>query len=344
MVSPTDPPITARAVEDFTSTAFDDPSQANDFFHNHSCGNTPEVSNLPYERFKHYEDLLSGMRRLDPIKYSRMHKGTPLFFLAWLAFDLRNFEKALYFLDAAISEDILRANDRTDLSVDQRTQGWINLPGAQFIKLMRGTVADRTVKKLREVLEGEFRRFSEASGQQSISTDEWVEKVVEPLLIGQSGRTLLCAFYVFLYEYRDRLKEIQLRTGAQSGGANHPLLNHLFLGGLVFESLLKRFYDRATTLDQIFNDNPHRRAFRADFGITEERSLNVGIRNLSTIEGIASTSGMVAAFETTAQLRNATGHNLERDNIFDQPALYTALFSQVMAAILYVVSVKFIRA
>ncbi len=30
-----------------------------------------------------------GLRRADQVKYERMHKGTPFYFMSWLAFDLR---------------------------------------------------------------------------------------------------------------------------------------------------------------------------------------------------------------------------------------------------------------
>jgi hypothetical protein len=32
----------------------------------------------------------------DVDKYRKMHKGTPFGFLSWLAFDMRNYEKAMF--------------------------------------------------------------------------------------------------------------------------------------------------------------------------------------------------------------------------------------------------------
>lgn len=289
----------------------------------------------------HYEGLLLGLERIDPIKYARMHKGTPLFFLAWLLFDIRSFEKALYFLDAAIADDVLRALEKPNISEEQRIQEWINLPGARFLKLDLEVIARRTVFKLRSILEQQFARFEGSSGLPRIYIDAWVTRFVEPLLRAERGRSVLSAFYVFLFEYEKRIREIKLRTGAQAGGSNHPFLNHLFLGGLVFESVLKLSYPRPASLEQMFNGN-HAPRFRERFGIPVDVRIEVGINNLASFNNVAAGGGIVAAFQTTAQLRNATGHNLERDNIFNNTGVYETLFGQVVNAILYSVHVLYV--
>ena len=80
-----------------------DHAKANRFLETYTIGNDTEVVDRPFERFKHYEELMHGLRSLDVRKYEEMHKGTPFFFMAWLSFDMRNFERALFYLDTAIS-------------------------------------------------------------------------------------------------------------------------------------------------------------------------------------------------------------------------------------------------
>ena len=61
------------------------------------------------------------MKMRESIK--KIHKGTPCFFLGWTAFDLKNYETAVFFVDAAISENIRYKKD------------WSIFPSGKFITL-----------------------------------------------------------------------------------------------------------------------------------------------------------------------------------------------------------------
>jgi hypothetical protein len=311
------------AIAEFLRIPVDD---ADKYFSRWGVGNLRDFPDRPFERFRFYEELLRRIRLADPQKYQQAHKGTPFFFLAWLSFDMRNFEKALFFLDAAISEDV--RNHPT----------WEDAPGARFLKLKPGTAAFRTTRELRDILTAQLDRFNGISGRRAITIDDWVLRFAEPFMVTPQGRTILCAFYVFVYESTDRLAELELREGVADGSI-HPVLSHLFRGGLIFESLLKRFY-RGSNLGKLFRSP----ALKPDFGIppTAHLSASVGGRNpLAAIRTAVGGQDIVTAFNTAAKLRNTTGHDLDRDNVFTQPAAYTDLFHQVMNSILYVVAVKY---
>lgn len=110
-------------------------------------------SDRPFERFSDYEELLRRLMMADPAKYQRMHKGTPFYSMSWLAFDLRNYEKALFFLDASISEDV-----RKD------PEGWRENPGARSLRLdLEGQAALRAIGAVRSVLQAELTRFNAIS-------------------------------------------------------------------------------------------------------------------------------------------------------------------------------------
>lgn len=302
-----------------------DHAKANRFLETYTIGNDTEVVDRPFERFKHYEELMHGLRSLDVRKYEEMHKGTPFFFMAWLSFDMRNFERALFYLDTAISEDVRNSTE------------WRTLPGADFLKLGLRNVARRTVEELRNILQLQMQRFNELSGRKAVTLADWAQNFVEPMMETPERRTILCSLYVFLYEFQDRFQELELRTGAVKG-SNHPFLSHLFHGGLIFESLLKQWY-RGNTLGQLFG------RLRSDFGIPRQTPLptTANVTNpLAAIYAAVVGNDIVTAFTTTAKLRNTTGHNLDRDNIFDQPSRYADLFHQVVNAIFYVISVKYV--
>jgi hypothetical protein len=67
------------------------------------------------------------LREADAVKYRQIHKGIPFYFMSWLAFDLRNYEKALFYIDAGISEDV-RKNPK----------GWQENPGHDSCSSIKG--------------------------------------------------------------------------------------------------------------------------------------------------------------------------------------------------------------
>jgi hypothetical protein len=89
------PPLVELALQHFDHLEL---AQGDIFFSTFGPGNIINATNKPHERFNDYEELLRLLRQRNQQKYEQIHKGTPFFFLSWLAFDLRNFEKALYYL------------------------------------------------------------------------------------------------------------------------------------------------------------------------------------------------------------------------------------------------------
>jgi hypothetical protein len=204
--------------------------QEDSFFSTFGPGNLLQATDRPFERFRDYEDLLQMLQRRNPQKYERIHKGTPFFFLARTAFDIRNYEKTLYYLDAAISEDVRNfGND------------WINRPGALLLRLTtRPHVAERVIRQIRQLLSDQISRFNGISSLAPIRIDLFIDEFVVRLMQTSSTRTIISAFYVFLFEATERLTELRLRS--TQGSSLGPVIAHLFSGGLIFESLLKYLY------------------------------------------------------------------------------------------------------
>ncbi len=92
-------------------------------------GNVPEGKHLPYDRFELYETRLKLLVEKFPEKFRRCHKGTPYYFLAWTAFDFRDYERAVFYMDAAISEDIKASTSSPT--------GWHKTPAAKFMFLRK---------------------------------------------------------------------------------------------------------------------------------------------------------------------------------------------------------------
>lgn len=318
----------ARTV--FENLIITGPESGDAFFETFGPGNMIYFLDKPYERFSDYEELLSILQQDNPGKFESIHKGTPFYFLSWTAFDLGNYEKALFYIDAAISEDIrIAPND------------WLDKPGSAFLTLKTPDiqVARRTIENTHKLLQQELNRFNAISKLPPFDVESFVNRFVRVLVLEQdvTRRTIVSAFYVFLLEFYDRYSELLLRS--TRGGSIQPFIIHLFKGGLVFESLLKHLYptmDDGTpcrTLGNIFKTT----SFQNDFNITVQTSSNSLQDIVNGIQG----DSIESAFTTTSKLRNTTGHNLVWDDIFNNPNHFKALFIQEMNAMLYIISVKF---
>lgn len=299
------------------------------FFSTFGPGNLLHATDRPFERFRDYEDLLQLLQSRNPQKYEQVHKGTPFFFLAWLAFDLRNYEKTLYYLDAAISEDVRNAGGN-----------WANLPGALFLMLTTGPhVAERVIRQIRQLLSVQIDRFNSISGLAPLNIDLFIDRFVVRLMQTTPTRTVISALYVFLLEATERL--IELRLKSTQGSSLGPVIAHLFSGGLIFESLLKYLYptknngDLVKILGHVFQTN----AFISDFGTGMQTSAD----SLQDILDAATDNSLLTAFCTASKLRNTTGHNLVWDNIFHSTSNYEILVEQSLNALLYLIEKKFIR-
>ena len=308
-----------------------DVKDADNFFSSFGPGNLIDAKDRPHERFEDYEDLLKSLQDRDKQKYEKIHKGTPFFFLSWLAFDLRNYEKALYYLDASISEDVKNAGN-----------GWINLPSAKFLELTtdEGHVAKRTIKEIRDILKCKLCSFNKISLLSPISIGDFVNKFVKQLMMDSSYRTIITSFYVFLLEYKERLMELRLKS--DKGSSMDPIISHLFSGGLIFESLLKKFYPNkddgcsVKSLGDFLKNSKFRKEFVNRFKTTA--------KSLEDILNEIKDNSLETAFSTTAKIRNTAGHNLVWDNnIFNKIGNYERFIDQIVNALLFVIEKKFIR-
>ncbi|HEV2173651.1 MAG TPA: hypothetical protein VGR71_08795, partial [Nitrospira sp.] len=212
-----------------------DAGAADLFFREYGVGNTLQEPDKAYERFTYYRDLLTRLREADENKFKAIHKGTPLYFLSWLAFDLHQYEAALQYIDAAIEED-KRTSPNT----------WPGLPGPQLILLnATGGAAERTVAGLATRVAKELDRFS-TDHRVQIRLNEFLARFAWSLLTN-GGSAIVAGFYAFLLEFDDRLIEVELRSDPQRG-SYQPLFVHLFKGGLLLETLLKYAFPHLSAL------------------------------------------------------------------------------------------------
>lgn len=308
------------------------------YFETFGVPNTIEIFNAPYERFICYELFMQKLKEENADKFSLIHKGTPYYFLAWTAFELRNFSKAVFYMDLALGEDIRKstASDATKEALDN--------PGGNLWKIVPEGPAARVINQLKQLMEETLQDFKTRTTEE-IKLDKFTSKfVVKSIVRDVKNRSLISSLYSYIAEANDLYETLKIRS--QNSSSIEPLLNSLFNGGLIFESLLKLLADekswtisgrKPSTLgkfDQITD-------FRTFFGLSAGDFVT-SAADLSAILLNATDNTLKTSFSVTAQLRNTAGHDLRRDDIFHNPDDYKLLIEKELNAIYFVIKKAFL--
>lgn len=296
------------------------------FFGKYGVGNTLFDVNRPLERMEAYESLLDILIQIDEDQFNKIHKGTPYYFFAWTSLQLRDYSKALFYMDAAVSEDI---NVLSPKSVRPST------PALAFFLLCTTT---EEVKKpngykmihqpLLNSLNETLKEYNKRSGCELDIEDIKNKFVLELLNPGSKQRTLLTALYTFLLEYPEKLKQIKLR--GETGGSIQPFINHLFDGARLLESLLKVTDGELDTLGERID------SLAPDLKLNIKVVFNGGKKKLSNaIEKyteLKDRSFQDRNFACAFIIRNTTGHSLLWDdciNVMTYNLLYNSLVNSI---------------
>jgi hypothetical protein len=316
-----------QAVRDFRARDLRDPAVGNRFFERWGVGNRPDRPDAPFERFEYYRQLLIRLKMTDPLKFQQIHKGTPYFFLAWTAFDLGDYDRALFFLDAAVAEDM-----RID------PNGWRNAPACQTLRLEMPPrhVAGRHIPELRNRIENQVRRFrgvAEPGHNLLADTDALVTRFVDHVLAAGDPRVrnVVSALYVWVFQFEDLYARLVLRGDLTSSLL--PIAFHLLSGGVIFETILQLHFP-GNTLERVFSSKRFSNAFpgvRPTVGAVSWQATRNSMRDQT----------LQTAFSVTGKLRNLLAHSLTRVDGLGGPEEYRAYFEQEVNSVLYLVSVVY---
>ena len=317
---------------DFKGLDVSDPNACDKFFEKYGVGNDVIAPTQSLDRYNHYRSLLFTLQQADERKYTQMHKGTPLYFLGWIAFDLKNYSAAISFMTAALAED-------EEKSAGEPFDTWIQNPAGKNMLLdSSGTSAARIVDELKEVVVGSVELFNTADESCSLSVENLVAGFIRPMLKDKKYE-LVASLYAWLLEYRENYKNLQIISGAVP---LEPVIIHLFKGALICETILKHYYTEnmdsgrkagqpVKTLGEFMYSSGFTSAFP---GVTLSGETN----SLQEIADRATDNTFQTTMSNTAKIRNTTGHKLLWDNPFSDPENYKKLFEQELFAIFHVVN------
>ncbi len=280
----------------------------------------------PQESLNGYEDLLAQIKRVAPGRYSTIHKGTPFYLIGWLAYEMGNFEKGVFYMDAALSEDS-----------KNNPSGWMDCPAAAFIFLNHqhpNAAANGITFQARHEIEFHLTRFSSESGL-NLDIGSLGDKFFKLHATDPAHRSIITSLLTFLLEGRDLQLQMSLRS--RHGGSLEPFLTHLFKGGLIFESLLKRRYGAVASGDTLGAYLNVAKA-QTDLGLSVKvykgkykfEQLPILLKKWEKEDFQERATAIAYA------VRNTTGHDLGWQDIFTED-IYKKLFDGIVDAIFWVI-------
>jgi hypothetical protein len=275
--------------------------------------------------------LLERCHRLSHQDYTQIHKGTPFYWIATAAFLVHDYQTAVFFYDAAASEDIRAGADPTTKPT----------PALRFLQVQGDQpdqAAQALVKTMQSLIERAIMDYNSRPGLPpgigTLQLSDIREKFLRRALCpgGEHLRTLATAFISFFLEWEYRRVLIGLRIGE---GTIEPFFLHLFKGCLLFESILKANPKTppATggTLGSVLQH------LQSDLAIP--RNLSIGRVTFPTILASLppSDNSVITAIEFTGRIRNTVGHDMGWRASLDQ-SMYDSLTSMVASSCLHAIT------
>lgn len=278
----------------------------------------PALANQFWDRFLYKIDLVSGnyskvvnalidllnqCHAVDADAYSRIHKGTPYYWLGTAAYLQNDYQTAAFFYDAAVSEDL-----------EIGAHPIHNPTPALYFMTLRSEPDRQAARQLVDVSQARVQSMldiynamtGKPAGAPNLTIEALRYKFFIPAVTpgNPEWRTLATAFISFFIEWDFRNRFFDIRPG---DGTAKPFFLHLFKGCVLFESLLKANPTQANvgdTLGQALNNLSN--------VINSSNNLPIGRTTFAAI--VADLPNADDRIETailfTGRVRNTVGHNL----------------------------------
>jgi hypothetical protein len=277
--------------------------------------------------------VLQECRAADHEAYKEIHKGGPFYWLGMAAFMFRDFETSVYFVDAAVAED-LRSNAA---AIDTPAMLFITLRGDHPHQAAREFVA-----MSEDVIGSIIQTYLNYQGRDASLADLTLEDLRRSFLYAATQpanrrlRSVATALLSFFLETSKR--KVQL-DNVLNPGSYEPFILHLFKGGLLVESLIKlnpKNPPTDKTLGRVLNH------VASDLGIPTGLAITANELQDVVDQSDTATWTIENAFQIAGRIRNTTGHSLgwEIELTFDQ---YGALVQHLSIACLHTISALYIQ-
>jgi hypothetical protein len=296
----------------------------------------------PYERLEKYETILKEIYSWNRELYFFIHKGTPYYFSGILSFDINEYDRAIFYFDAGLSEDF---KNKIDWKTNCAAYHFYVLDDSYTNEIVQNPV--HRIKKTIEPLIEEYNKTSSGKKSQFTLTN-FVNNFADIKIKEKEYRSVIPSLYIFISEIEQRQLELELRSNY--GGSIDPFIFHLIKGGLIFETLLRNIYSSHSStegLGQILNDPfvkddlDYCKAGRKDL-----ISYTSGVRKTlpdilnHLLPYLRKVNPVDRWFTITYSLRNVTAHSLAWPDVLNKQN-YEELYKCIVFSIFYLISRKF---
>jgi hypothetical protein len=249
-------------------------------------------------------DLMNWCIGDEPTRYANMVKSTGFYWLAMAALQVHDYETAVFFMDAAITEEKLNGADFERHPT----------PTTHFL-LLEGDKEDQAALRETRYAEAKLRRlidiYNNRKGKRlttPLRLEDVREKFLKPAMMNQEQwRTAATAFITFNLEWDFRNTLLDLRTNA---GTSEPFIMHLSKGCALFETLLGLRMTRA----DLKKNKTLSKKLEVCWGRLNVAGKHPNIGNMTLRKLVTRirkpTNTIRESIHRTGQLRNAILHNL----------------------------------
>lgn len=305
-------------------------SNADSFFEYFRIKYIEDFKLSPFEEIKIYIELLKWLKIDLKDKYNKIHKGTPYFFIGWNSFLIKNYESAIFYLDAAITEDKINHGKETTLK-----------SGAALFFMLDSEYDPPFEKynssKLEDIIIPELTRFNNL-GTNQLEIEDFKNFVQE--IIFEKFTSIITTLYTFILEKESIIDMIHLKS--IYGGTIEPMILHLFKGALIFETLLKKYHFKDLSLKygpkNVNNIGGilQKSEITSFYNFVFTNCSEASIKNIFKYIKDHDDDSIETAFHSTCRVRNTTSHKLNWDEDFSVEN-YEIVFKQIINAIFYLI-------
>ena len=279
-------------------------------------------------------ELLNYCKKLDRDAFDKIHKGNPYYFIGISSFLMDDFQTAIYFFDAAVTEDM---NAGAEPKRNPK-------PSTKFL-MLQGEAEGQSAKPLTALAKAKVERaleYYQNDLSKAIDTPNLdIEKIRNNFIYyalttnEKPGlRTLATVFITYLLEWDFRKDHFEYGV---KQGTSEPFFSHLFRGCLLFESLLKQKpgdSPKGRNLGNVLTEKEIRTSLQIELIRTGEFTLADVYKELNET---ASPITIDQAIQITYMTRNTLGHNFGWDSHISHEQ-YQKLYFVISAACLHVIA------
>lgn len=280
--------------------------------------------------------LLRACKSINPDAFAKIHKGHPYSFIGISSYLLDDYQTAIYFFDASVTEDINCGAD--PINNPKPSTRFLMLEGEQNYQAAK-QLTKYAQTKVERALDHYQCEITKDKGSPQINIIDLRKEFIYSALTTKHKPglpTLVTAFITYIIEWDFRNDHFELGVGE---GTSEPFFLHLFRGCILFESLLKynpKITPNGNTLNQMLNDKQIRGELKTK-PVEGKGGGNIFVLDDVLNELQNYTSSISETIKITYIARNTLGHSLSWNNNISQKQ-YQELYFVIASSCLHVIA------